>query len=534
MALTTWRAPYRAGSDRTLIMNPSVAAPERAHRLGGEAEGALRASRRAAHIEGLLDRVEALIADVEREGAARATIWSASIECAEFAKSALNLAQYLSLRRRDLRQLQRHLMMLGLSSLGRLESRAMPTLLAVRAALKALLGRPGDLAPLPAAFLAGERRLGRRARGLFGVSTANRSALLVTCPTEAADDPDFMVQLAQRGVEAVRINCAHDSPEVWRRMIDHLRAAEAATGRSMRLFMDLAGPKIRTAAVRAPTHGSRLHRGDKFGIVKSGGLDAVPPHVAFAVECTLAEALDGAKVGDRLFIDDGKLGAVIESVDRWGMAARVGAVALRGLRLKPEKGLNFPDRHLRIDALTKKDREDLAFVAAHADGIEFSFVQSAADVRMLQNALAALRPDDWRSVSVVLKIETALAVANLPEILVQAAGRQPTTVMIARGDLAVEMGFGRTAEMQEEILWVAEAADIPVIWATQVLERLVTKGTPSRGEMTDAAAAARSECVMLNKGPYLFDAIDMLQPLLRRMGANQHKKTPQLRKLRSW
>ena len=101
-------------------MNPSVAAPERAHRLGGEAEGALRASRRAAHIEGLLDRVEALIADVEREGAARATIWSASIECAEFAKSALNLAQYLSLRRRDLRQLQRHLMMLGLSSLGRL------------------------------------------------------------------------------------------------------------------------------------------------------------------------------------------------------------------------------------------------------------------------------------------------------------------------------------------------------------------------------------------------------------------------------
>jgi pyruvate kinase len=88
--------------------------------------------------------------------------------------------------------------------------------------------------------------------------------------------------------------------------------------------------------------------------------------------------------------------------------------------------------------------------------------------------------------------------------------------------------------MQEEILWIGEAADVPVIWATQVLENLVKKGTPSRGEMTDAAMAARAECVMLNKGPYLFDAIDELQTLLGRMKENQHKKTPKLRRLRSW
>jgi pyruvate kinase len=167
------------------------------------------------------------------------------------------------------------------------------------------------------------------------------------------------------------------------------------------------------------------------------------------------------------------------------------------------------------------------FVAAHADGVEFSFVQSAADVVMLQEALAMQRPDDWRTMSLILKIETARAVRHLPEIIVQAAGRQPTAIMIARGDLAVEIGFARTAEMQEEILWLGEASDIPVIWATQVLQHLVAKGTPSRGEMTDAAMAARAECVMLNKGPYLLGAIDQLRALLQRMEDNQHKKTPQ-------
>jgi len=90
------------------------------------------------------------------------------------------------------------------------------------------------------------------------------------------------------------------------------------------------------------------------------------------------------------------------------------------------------------------------------------------------------------------------------------------------------------AEMQEEILWIGEAAQVPVIWATQVLEHLVQKGTPSRGEMTDAAMAARAECVMLNKGPYLFEALEELDGLLGRMEQHQYKKTPRLRRLRSW
>ena len=103
--------------------------------------------------------------------------------------------------------------------------------------------------------------------------------------------------------------------------------------------------------------------------------------------------------------------------------------------------------------------------------------------------------------------------------------------MIARGDLAVECGFERLAEVQEEILWLCEAAHVPVIWATQVLETLAKQGLPSRAEVTDAAMAHRAECVMLNKGPYVVQAVQALDDILRRMHGHQAKKTPMLREL---
>jgi pyruvate kinase len=481
-------------------------------------------------------KLDALIADVSREGNAQSAAWADGIVRAGFAGSAANLAHYLALRRRDLRALQRPLTALGLSSLGRLESRALPTLVAVKAALAALAGLAPEVAPSSEAFFAGERRLDKCTHELLGKSTSSRStALLVTCPTEAAEDPQFMLALAERGVEAVRINCARDGAKQWERMIRHARAAEEATGRHFKIFMDLAGPKIRTGDVRHPEGEKRIGIGALLAVVPSGGLDRIEiddPH--FAVECTHAEVLTAAKVRDHVHVDDGKLGAEVERVEPWGLLARVTSAPEKGVHLKREKGLNFPDTELAIAALTDKDLVDLDFVATHADGIEFSFVQSADDVELLQEALAKRRPGDWHKLSLILKIETARAVHNLPDIVVQAAGRQPTGIMIARGDLAVEIGFARMAEMQEEILWIGEAAHVPVIWATQVLEHLVQKWTPSRGEMTDAAMAARAECVMLNKGPYLLEAIDQLHTLLGRMDEHQHKKTPQLRRLESW
>ncbi|HZV08275.1 MAG TPA: pyruvate kinase, partial [Novosphingobium sp.] len=336
-----------------------------------------------------------------------------------------------------------------------------------------------------------------------------------------------------RGVEAIRINCAHDGPEAWARMIAHLRAGEG--GQAAHVFMDLAGPKLRTGGLRHHHDVKRLFPGDRLALVAPGGLDRkVPADVACTVECTLPEAIAAAAPGERLLIDDGKIACAIEMVGEGMLIASVTRCKEEGAKLKPEKGINLPDTDLQVPALTAKDRADLAFVAAHADGVEFSFVQEVADVELLQAELARLRPDDWQELALILKIETARAVHNLPDILLAAAARQPVAIMIARGDLAIEIGFARLAEMQEEILWIAEAAQVPVIWATQVLEHLVKEGLPNRGELTDAAMAARAECVMLNKGAFLFEAIAALDGLLARMDDHVHKKTPQLRRLTSW
>jgi pyruvate kinase len=163
--------------------------------------------------------------------------------------------------------------------------------------------------------------------------------------------------------------------------------------------------------------------------------------------------------------------------------------------------------------------------------IGYSFPQRPEDIARLQDELAAR---DASGLGLIAKIETRLAVRNLPELIIQGAGQQPFGVMIARGDLAVEVGYRRMAEIHEELLWLCEAAHVPVIWATQVLDNFVKRGVRHRGEITDAAMAERAECVMLNKGPYAGEAVRILDDLLGRMEGHQFKKTPRMRALRSW
>ncbi len=132
----------------------------------------------------------------------------------------------------------------------------------------------------------------------------------------------------------------------------------------------------------------------------------------------------------------------------------------------------------------------------------------------------------------ILKIETRLGFENLFRILLAALQRPPVAVMIARGDLGVEVGFERMSEVQEEILLLCQAAHVPAIWATQVLESLAKGGVPSRGEVTDAAMSSRAECVMLNKGPYIEQTMEFLSGILSRMQENHAKNRATLRKLR--
>ena len=176
------------------------------------------------------------------------------------------------------------------------------------------------------------------------------------------------------------------------------------------------------------------------------------------------------------------------------------------MRLKTDKGLNFPSTEIELPPLTPKDFRDLDFVAVHADLVGFSFVQRIQDIELLQDHLAARR-QGLPPQAIILKIETPLAIRNLPRLILQSIAHNPTGVMIARGDLAVEIGFARLSEMQEEILWLCEAAHTPVIWATQVLDQFVRDGIASRSEMTDAAMAQGAECVMLNKGPNLAEGV---------------------------
>jgi pyruvate kinase len=175
-----------------------------------------------------------------------------------------------------------------------------------------------------------------------------------------------------------------------------------------------------------------------------------------------------------------------------------------------------------------KDREDLVFIVEHADAVALSFVRQPDDVIALQQQLDELA---GREFPIIAKIETQGAFNALPQILLAVMRRFPAGIMIARGDLAIECGWVRLAEIQEEILWLCEAAHVPVIWATQVLEGAAKRGTPTRAEITDAAMSQRADCVMLNKGPNILGAIRTLDNILRTMQRHQDKKSARLARL---
>jgi len=247
------------------------------------------------------------------------------------------------------------------------------------------------------------------------------------------------------------------------------------------------------------------------------------------IGCSIPEVFDDVRAGEAIWFDDGKVGGIVDKVERDRVFVRITQARLRGEKLRADKGINLPESDLRLAAMTAQDIEDLSFVAQHADVVELSFANTARDVELLQQHLARL---GGRQPAIVLKIETRRGFENLPAMLLTAMRAPSCGVMIARGDLAVECGFERLAEVQEEILWISEAAHVPVIWATQVLETLAKEGMPSRAEITDAAMGDRAECVMLNKGPHVVTAVSVLDGILRRMQAHQTKKRAMLRELR--
>ena len=570
-------------------------------------------------------------------------------------QSARNLVHYLSLRRHDIRELQQDLGRLALSSLGRLESHTLATL----DALLSLLYRLADkewkgrtIEETFAEFDSGSALLEKHTIEALGETPAGRNVrIMVTMPSEAANDPNLIHDFLNRGMNIMRVNCAHDSAEEWLRMVENLRAAQKETGKPCKIAFDLAGPKLRTGPVSPspgiirwqpmrndlgqvtttayiafysgsysfedevipiPVKGTlfrhaqagdvveltdtrgrerilhvievevascvcandrtgyviegtklRLVRGkevlceDEVGTLPevedclslSAGDDLlltsveVPgkaaeyddEEVAYQpaqIGCSLLAVFTDARPGERIFFDDGKIEGVIRAVHNDSEEPRIEVKithAAKGTaKLRAEKGINLPDTELNISALTPKDREDLEFAVEYGDLVSLSFVRRPEDVAELIRELDRLEAKDT---GIVLKIENRPAVEALPRILLTAMGRPTVAVMVARGDLGVEIGFERMAEIQEQILWICEAGHVPVIWATQVLESLVKRGLPSRAEVTDAAMSGRAECVMLNKGPHILRALDFLCDVLARMEGHQTKKSALMRKL---
>jgi pyruvate kinase len=577
----------------------------------------------------------------------------------EFRASARNLIHYLALRRHDIRELQADLRMLGLSSLGGIEAHVMASLNAVLMALYHLTDKPvtpQDLAYQPIDHFVGNNLLEEHTVTVLGPQPRNRAVrVMVTMPSEAADDPALIRDLLANGMDLMRINCAHDGPEIWSRMLQNLRRAEKELGKRCRVSFDLAGPKLRTGPIipgpevvkwrpvrnqlgqvitpakiiftteppevdgiiqtrlpsgetMLPIQGnllgvaqvgdiiqlrdarSRRRRlavtettattcvcvSDRTGYVVSemplrvtrdgeqvgedsiGPLPASPQRLLLStgdtlvitpddrpgkpaelddsgqvvkpaqIGCTLPQVFRDVEVGHRIFLDDGKFRGIVRHKADDQFQVELIRVAGGAARLGAEKGINLPDTVLDLPALTAKDLEDLKFVVNHGDLVSLSFVQRKEDIEQL---VAEIKRHKARNPGIILKIEGEAAFSNLPRLLLTALQNPPVAVMVARGDLGVEVGFERLAEVQEEILWLCEAAHVPVIWATQVLESLAKSGVPSRAEITDASMAGRAECVMLNKGPYITIALEFLCDILGRMQTHRTKKRSTLRKL---
>jgi pyruvate kinase len=239
------------------------------------------------------------------------------------------------------------------------------------------------------------------------------------------------------------------------------------------------------------------------------------------ITCTLPEVLQRVHPRQRVFIDDGKIGAIVTSSNEDYVELEMISPTDSASKIRPEKGINFPDSDLNVPSLTSEDTNNLDFVVKHATAVALSFVHRPQDLYDLRNALCKIGHPD---IGIVAKIETADAIHNLAQILIAGLELPKFGILIARGDLAVEVGFENLALVQEDILCLCEAAQIPVILATQVLETLAKSGLPTRAEITDAAMGQRAECVMLNKGTHILEAVKTLSGLLSVEERHYNKK----------
>lgn len=440
--------------------------------------------------------------------------------------SAKNLLSYLALRNQDIRELQDLLHIYGLSSLASSEGHVLRQVQAIRERLGHIYQKE-ELDHCTFAF--SKLKMGEKSRLLFGQKAeANMPYLMVTFDAEFADDYAKVKSLLQNGMNVARINCAHDDEDTWSRMINQVRIASEQTGIPCKIYMDLAGPKIRTQILgKGRDKGKvKIREGQLIWMIEDD-LDVDKSETVISPnESGIIQQL---RKGDRVFIDDGAIRCIVEKVKKEKIGLRIVRISSKKDLLKEGKGINFPDSFLQVPSLTDFDRACLPFICENADLVGYSFVKTAGDIAVLRQALLE-KSESYPQL--IIKIETLEAVENLPSLLLEGMKEQAFGVMIARGDLAVEIGFERLGEIQEEILWICESGHVPVVWATQVLETLHKSGMATRSEITDAGHAAMAECVMINKGDYTIEVMETLRDVIHRTSTHRVKKRFTLRPLK--
>lgn len=456
--------------------------------------------------------------------------------------SAKNLLRYVVLRSIDLREFHDSLSDMGLSSIRSAEGYVFSNLFNVVRNLKLIQG--ASISDLPKVELVGYESAKRITQNhvdmLFDLKSSDSSSkIMVTLPDSAAENPGVVFELAKSGMQIARINLSHGSKDIWLRMIKNIRRIEKQKGISIPVYMDLPGPKLRTTnfeRINAKGKGKdfiRIRLGERLLVkhqevsTKISEFDSNDNQIELGeVGVAMSEIITDVLIGESVFFDDGMIKARVISKSPEHIEIEI--TEAHKTKLGSQKGINLPESKLNLPALTSLDISLLPFAKQHADILGYSFVRKKADVEILYKELGKLQAVD---LGIVFKIEQQNAVENFVDIILTGMSHSRIGVMIARGDLAVEIGFDRISEVQEELLWICEAAHVPVIWATQVLENLAKNGMPTRAEISDVARSAHADCVMLNKGEYINDAIKATRNIISRMQSHGYKKKSELRPL---
>jgi pyruvate kinase len=325
-----------------------------------------------------------------------------------------------------------------------------------------------------------------------------RRTKIVATIGPASNSPDAIRQLILAGMDVARLNFSHGAYEDHARTVSILRAISQELDTPVTILQDLQGPKIRVS--RLPGEGIELKAGQSVALVPEAEFHGQPAVIPIDYPHAAAEA----EVGMRVLMADGLFELQVEGARGNALYTRV----VQGGLLTSRKGVNFPSLNLRLPSLTAKDEQDLDFGIEHGvDVVSLSFVRSGRDIRILKDRIAS----KGARVPVIAKIEKPQGVANLDEILGEARG-----VMVARGDLGVEMSPEKVPMLQKHIIEQCNRRGMPVITATQMLESMIREPRPTRAEASDVANAIidGTDAVMLSGesavGAYPVQAVEMM------------------------